>query len=83
MDIPMPPEVVDDLRAQALAAISAWIHRDEEGFDAVVGDAKEAQVLMPVVIGELVTALERLLGPHEVHKQVDAWLEDRRQRLAG
>jgi hypothetical protein len=35
------------------------------------------------VIGELISALERLVGPHEVHKQVDEWLDQRRTRLTG
>ena len=77
----MPPEVADDLRAQAMAAISAWLHRDQQGFDAVAGTDAEAAVLLPVVIGELITALERLVGPDEVARQVDEWLEVRRDRL--
>jgi hypothetical protein len=79
----MDTEIVDDLRSQAMAAIAAWIHRDQEGFDAVVGSDEEAACLLPVVIGELITALERLVGRDEVHKQVDAWLDVRRTRLAG
>jgi hypothetical protein len=78
----MDVQIADDLRAQAMAAVAAFIHRDQPGFDAVVGTDEEAAVLLPVVIGELVTALERLAGPDEVHKQVDTWLNDRRQRLA-
>jgi hypothetical protein len=39
--------------------------------------------LLPVCISELITALERCVGPDEVHKQVDQWLDERRTRLAG
>jgi hypothetical protein len=79
----MDTEIVDDLRAQAFAAVAAWLRRDQEGFDGVVGSDEEAAVLLPIVIGELITALERLVGQHEVHKQVDGWLDERRTRLAG
>jgi hypothetical protein len=79
----MDTEIVDDLRGQAFAAIACWIHRDQEGFDAVVGSDEEAACLLPVAIDELITALERLVGRDEVHKQVDAWLDERRTRLAG
>jgi hypothetical protein len=37
--------------------------------------------LLPVVIGELVTGLEKLVGPDEVAHQVDEWLDIRRTRL--
>jgi hypothetical protein len=59
------------------------LHRDKDGFDAVAGTDAEAAVLLPVAIGELITALERCVGPHELHKQVDQWLDARRERLAG
>lgn len=78
-DISLPPEIVDDLRAQAFAAISCWVHRDQEGFDAVV--AGEEAILLPIVIGELITALERILSPDEVIRQVDGFLEIWRTRL--
>jgi hypothetical protein len=85
--IDMHTETVDDLRSQAFAAISAWIRRDQEAFDCVVGTDEEAAVLLPVVIGELVSALERSVGPAEVRRQVDQFLDQflevRRQRLAG
>jgi hypothetical protein len=40
-------------------------------------------VLLPVVIGELITALERLVGPAEVRHQIDSWLDDWAARLTG
>jgi hypothetical protein len=59
----MHPDLEDDLRAQAMAAIACWIHRDQPGFDALVGSDEEAAVLLPICIGELITALEHLVGP--------------------
>jgi hypothetical protein len=53
------------------------------GFDGVVGSDEEAAVLLPVVIGELVSALERLVGPDKVARQVDEWLDQRAARLTG
>jgi hypothetical protein len=38
---------------------------------------------LPVCIGELVSALERLVGPHEVGRQVDEFLDIRTARLTG
>ena len=78
----MDVQIADDLRAQAFAAIGAWIHRDQEGFDAVVGPDEDAAVLLPVVIGELVSALEISWGRDRVHREVDEWLERRAARLA-
>jgi hypothetical protein len=82
-DIPMPPEIIDDVRVQAMAAIAAWLRRDQEGFDTVVGSDEDAAALLPVVIGELVTAPERLVGPAEVERQVSEWLNVRAAQLAG
>jgi hypothetical protein len=79
----MHPETADDLRAQAMAAIAAWLRRDHAGFDSVVGPDEEAAASLPVVIGELITGLERLAGPHQVRRQVYEWLDVRRNRLAG
>ena len=79
----MHPVIIDDVRAQAMAAIAAWLRSDQEGFDRVVGSDEEAAALLPVVIGELVTGLERLVGPDEVSRRVNVWLDARRARLAG
>jgi hypothetical protein len=76
-------QIADDLRAQAFACIAAWLHRDLDGFHAVAGSDEKASVLLPVVIGELVSALEKCVGPAEVHRQVEEWLEVRAKRLAG
>jgi hypothetical protein len=37
--------------------------------------------LLPVCIGEFVTGLERLVGPDEVRRQIDGWLDERAARL--
>ena len=79
----MDTEIIDDQRSRAMSAIAAWLRRDQEGFDAVVGTDEEAAVLLPVVIGELATAIERLVGPDELSKQVSDWLDERAARLAG
>jgi hypothetical protein len=79
----MHTETVDDLRAQAMSVIACWLRRDQEGFDIIVGSDQDAAVLLPVCIGELISALERLVGPDEVRRQIDEWLDIRRTRLAG
>jgi hypothetical protein len=43
---------------------------DKSGFDAVVGGDEEAAVLLPVVIGELASMLERLVGPADPREHV-------------
>lgn len=82
MKYAMPPEIRDDLRAQAVAAIHAWLGRDKAGFDAVVGSDEEAAVLLPVVIMELATALEHLTSPQQLRREVSAWLHEHRARQA-
>jgi hypothetical protein len=74
-------DVLDDLRGQAFATIACWLRRDQAGFDAVAGSDAEAAVLLPVVISELCSALERLVGPDELSRQVDEWLDTRAARL--
>jgi hypothetical protein len=77
----MPPEIRDDLRAQAMAAIACWLERDKAGFDAVVGSDEEAAVQLPVVIGELASALEQLTSPHQLRRETVNWLNEHRARL--
>jgi hypothetical protein len=79
----MHPAITDNLRSQGFAAIAAWLRRDQEGFDSIVGSDEEAAVLLPVVIDELVSALERLVGPDELERQIDGWLDERAARLTG
>ncbi len=66
---PMPPEIAIDLRAQAMAAIHAWLLSGKSVFDAVVGSDEEAAVLLPAVIGELCSALERLTSSADLRQQ--------------
>jgi hypothetical protein len=80
---PMPPEIIDDQRARAMAVIAAWLRRDKEGFDGLLGDDEEAAEILPVVIGELVTGLDRLVGRAEVEAQVHGWLDERAARFGG
>lgn len=78
----MDTQIADDLRAQAMAAVDCWLRRDKEGFDAVVGSDEEAAVLLPVVIMELATALEALTSPQQLRREVSAWLDEHRARMA-
>ena len=66
----MPPEIVEDQRARAMAVINAWLQRNQEGFDIAAGDDEEATKILPVVIGELCTAIERLTIPGDLRQQV-------------
>ena len=77
----MDVEIADDLRAQGIRCNR--LLDPPRGFDGVVGSDEEAAVLLPVVIGELVSALERLVGPDKVARQVDEWLDQRAARLTG
>jgi hypothetical protein len=43
--------------------------------DAAAGSDEDAAVWLPVVIGELCSALERLTGPEDLRQQVLYWLE--------
>jgi hypothetical protein len=79
----MDVQIADDL-------VCAGFRRDRllapprpESFDGAVGSDEEAAALLPICIGELVTGLERLVGPDEVSRQVNGWLDARRTRLAG
>jgi hypothetical protein len=78
----MPPEIVADERARAMAAIDCWLRRDKEGFDTVAGDDQEAAALLPVVIMELASALEVLTSRQQLRREVSAWLDEHRARLA-
>jgi hypothetical protein len=82
-DIPMHPVIIEDRRARAMAVINAWLQRDQEGFDIAAGDDEEAAEILPVVIGELCTAIERLTSPGDLRQQVNAWLNEHAARLAG
>ena len=78
----MPPEVVADERARAMAAIDCWLKRDEQGFNAVVGSDADAATLLPIAIGELCTALEGLTSAQQLRREVSNWLSEHRRRLS-
>jgi hypothetical protein len=66
-----------------MASIACWLERDLAGFNAVAGTDEEAACLLPVVLGELCRALERLVGPADL-RQVAGWLDAHREgRLGG
>jgi hypothetical protein len=46
--------------------------------NSFASDDEEAALLLPVVIGELMTALQRLVGTDELQRQVGDWLYERR-----
>jgi hypothetical protein len=55
---------------------------DLEALDALVDDDDAGELL--VMVTEVpVGALVRLVGPDELERQVTAWLDERRTRLAG
>jgi hypothetical protein len=77
-----PPEVRDELSVRAFALIAAYLRGDLEALDALVDDDDAGELL--VTVTEILTgALLRLVGPDELQRQVDAWLDERRTRLAG
>jgi hypothetical protein len=84
MDPDLISAIVDDHRSRAMAAVACWLRRDLDGYDAVVGvdEDDESATLMPIVIGELCTGLQRLVGEDELLAQIDAWLASRVDRLA-
>ena len=49
--------------------------------NSLAGDDEEAALLLPVVIGALMTALQRLVGTDELQRQVGDWLNERRDHL--
>jgi len=75
------PEVRDELTVRALALVAVYFRGDLEALDALVDDNDAGELL--VTVTEVLTgALLRLVGPDELERQVDAWLDERRTRLA-
>jgi hypothetical protein len=75
-----PPEVRDELQTRAFALIAAYLRGDLEALDALVDD-DDAGELLVMVTEVLVNALLRLVGPDELQRQVDQWLDERAARL--
>ena len=76
----MDVQIADDLVCAGFRRDRLLAPPEQEGFDGAVSSDEEAAVLLPIVIGAIT---ERLVGQHDVHKQVDGWLNARRTRLAG
>jgi hypothetical protein len=76
-----PPEVRDELRVRGFALIAAYLRGDLEALDALVDD-DDAGELLVVVTEILINALLKLVSVDELQRQVDAWLDERRSRLA-
>jgi molybdopterin-guanine dinucleotide biosynthesis protein A len=55
--------------------------RHVEGLVSLTGD--DAEQLLPMVTKVLVEALLQLVSRDELERQLDAWLDERRTRLAG
>ena len=66
----------------AFAIIQAYLRGDLEALDALVDDDDAGELL--VMVTEVLTgALLKLVGPEELDRQVTAWLDERREQLAG
>jgi hypothetical protein len=75
-----PPEVREELSVRAFALIAAYLRGDLEALDALVDDDDAGELL--VMVTEILTgALLKLVGPDELSRQVDDWLEVRAARL--
>ena len=77
----LPAELAEDFDARAMAIIRTYLRQDLAGFVALTGD--DADEILPQVVRILTEALLRLVGQDELERELDAWLEARRQRLAG
>jgi len=66
---------------RSFAIIQQYLLGDLEALNALVGD--DADELLPMLVEILTGALLRLVGPDELSRQVDQWLDERRTRLAG
>jgi hypothetical protein len=64
----------------AFAIIQAYLRGDLEGIAALVGD--DDVELLPMLTELLVGALLQLVGSDELEREVNAWLDERRTRLA-
>jgi hypothetical protein len=77
-----PPEVRDEITVRAFALIAAYLRADLVALDALVDDDDAGELL--VAVTEILTgALLRLVGPDELSRQVDEWLDTRAARLGG
>ena len=77
----LPAEVAEDFDARAMAIILTYLRQDLAGLVALTGD--DADENLPQVVRILTEALLRLVGQDELERELDAWLEARRQQLGG
>jgi hypothetical protein len=74
------PEIRDELSVRGFALVAAYLRGDLEALDALVDDDDAGELL--VMVTEILTgALLKLVGPDELSRQVDDWLEVRAARL--
>ena len=66
---------------RAFALIAAYLRGHLEALDALVDDDDAGELL--VMVTEMTGALLKLVGPEELSRQVEGWLDERRTRLAG
>jgi hypothetical protein len=78
----MPAEVRDEMTTRAFALIAAYLRGDLEALDVLVDDDDVSELLV-LVTEILVGALIRLIGPDELEREVNGWLDKRATRLAG
>ena len=72
-----PPEVRDELQVRAFAVVKAYL---QGALDALVDDDDCGELI--VLVTEVLTgALLKLVGPDELERQVNAWLDQRAARL--
>ncbi len=77
----MPPEIWDELGARAFGVVARACAVIRWRLNSLAGDDEEVALLLPFVIGELMTALQRLVGTDELQRQVGDWLNERRDQL--
>ena len=77
----MPPEIWDELGARAFGVVARGCAVIRWRLNSLAGDDEEVALLLPVVIGELMSALQRLVGTDELQRQVGDWLNERRDQL--
>jgi hypothetical protein len=64
-----------DLQARAMATIKAYLARDREGVEAVVGD--DALPVLSCAFGLLCSWLELAEGQEALRQRIDEWFEER------
>lgn len=68
-----------NFRVRAHAIIRSWLRGDIEGLVSLTGE--DADELLPMTTKILVEALLKLVSREEIERQLDEWLENRRQAV--